>query len=259
MSKVTPRKVPSRSTPITSEAEREQALRDYKLTIEYKHLKQHSPSGVYLLPSTSSLRLYHGVIFLRRGLYSDAVFKFTMELPEEYNDVNTWPRITFSQWVYNPHVTENNELDVQRVYTKWDPHRHYLVTVLTYLKKVFYMKAFGDNAVANKEALELSRNNPAGYRKMVEKCVKESQRGMFINEPNSSLKFKQENEMHVALRELMVDRLQDPTMVTRSIVLNCVKEAQKIGSERIKAASEKKEKEGADEGSDEKLAAAAEN
>ncbi len=156
-----------------------------------------------------------------------------MELPEEYNDVNTWPKITFTQWVYNPHVSVNGELDVRKVYPNWDPHRHYLVTVLTYLKKVFYMKTFGDNAVANKEALDLSRSNPAEYRKMVEKCVRESQRGVFMNEPNSSLVFKQENEMHVALRELMASRLKDPQVVSRKVILECVEDAQKIGEERI--------------------------
>lgn len=229
-----------RKTPITSEAEREQALRDYKLTIEYKHLKQHSPSGIYVLPSQNDLRTFHGVIFLRRGLYSNAIFKFVMELPEGYNDINTWPMITFTEWVYSPHVSENGELDLSAVYPSWDPHRHYLVTVLTFLKKIFYMKSYGDEATANVEARDLSRSNPKEYRKMVEKCVRESQRGVYINEPGTSLMFKEENECHIALKMLMNDRLKDPTTVSRGVVLECVEGAQKIGAQKLeeKAAAE---------------------
>lgn len=221
----------SARSPITSEAEREQALRDYKLTIEYKHLKQHSPSGVYLLPSLTSLRLFHGVIFLRRGLYSNAIFKFTMQLPDGYNDINTFPIITFQTPVYNPHVNPaTGELDLASAYHTWDPHRHYLVTVLTYLKKIFYIKSFGDGAVANLEARDLARSHPSEYRKMVQKCVNESQRGLFMNmnEPGSSLVFKEEEECHIALRTLMKEKLKDPMMVSRTIVLDCVQEAQEV-------------------------------
>jgi len=227
-----PRRKSARS-PITSESEREQALRDYKLTIEYKHLKQHSPSGVYLLPSPASLRLFHGVIFLRRGMYSNAIFKFTMELPQGYNDINTFPKITFDTKVYNPHVSEQGILDLTAAYTKWDPHRHYLVTVLTFLKKIFYIKNYGDGASANLEARELSRSHPAEFKRNVVKCVKESQRGLFINEPGSSMVFKEENECHVALRMLMKDKFKDPAMVGRTMVIDCVEEAQKIGQEKV--------------------------
>jgi hypothetical protein len=47
--------------------ERESALRDYKVTIEYKHLKSHAPGGVYLIPSLHDLREFYGIIFVRRG------------------------------------------------------------------------------------------------------------------------------------------------------------------------------------------------
>ena len=227
-------------TPITTEEEREKALRDYKLTIEYKHLKQHSPSGVYLLPSSTSLRLFHGVIFVRRGLYSNAIFKFTMELPEEYNSVDTFPRITFTSNVYNPHVSPQGELDVKSAYPTWDPHRHYLVSVLTYLKKIFYIKSFGDEATYNLEARELSRTHPLEYRKHVEKCVLESQRSVLWNtEPESLLKFKEENECHLALKELMRDSLfaeikdEKKEVLHRDDILNCVVDAQQIGMERM--------------------------
>ena len=115
--------------------EREQALRDYKVTIEYKHLKSHAPGGVYLIPSMNNLRHFYGVIFVRRGPFTNGIFKFQLRLPEKYNDVNMWPQITFTSFVYNPYVNpKTGELDIRSAYPEWNPSKHYLVTVLTYLK-----------------------------------------------------------------------------------------------------------------------------
>lgn len=209
-----------------SEAEREQALRDYKVTIEYKHLKQHAPGGVYLIPSFDNLRLFHGVIFVRRGPFTNGIFKFTIRLPERYNDVNAWPDITFSSYVYNPYVNaETGEVDVRAAYPTWDPHRHYLVTVLTYLKKIFYMKTFGDDAKANIEARELAKKDPGAYRKKVESCVRESQKSVFVNDPGCTAKFVEDDLCHQILRDLLKERLKDPEQVSRAQIFEMVKKA----------------------------------
>jgi ubiquitin-protein ligase len=91
------------STPdeFTSE-ETIQHLKDFKLAIEFKFLMKHAPGGVYLMPELDNIRRLHGVIFLRRGLYRDGVFRFQMNLPQAYNDVGTHPEIKFTPPVYNP-------------------------------------------------------------------------------------------------------------------------------------------------------------
>merc|ERR1712024_420829 len=86
------------------------------------------------------------------------------------------------------------------------------------------------------EARDLSRNNPAEYRKMVDKCVRDSTLSIFMNEPGSTLQFKEENESHVALRELLKSKFQDPNMVSRSVILNCVKEVRKTSLDKKKEA-----------------------
>ena len=126
-----------------------------------------------------SLRHFYGVIFVRRGPYTNGIFKFELTLPPRYNDKNMWPQITFTSRVFNPYVTEaTGELDIQTAYPVWDPSRHYLVPVLTYLKKIFYSKNFSD-AKANPEAKALSETEPEAYRKRVDECVKESQETMY--------------------------------------------------------------------------------
>ena len=100
--------------PYPLQEEREQALRDYKVTIEYKHLKSHAPGGVYLVPSMSDLRHFYGLIFVRRGHFTNGIFKFELRLPLRYNDVNMWPVIKFSSNVFNPYVDpETGELDIK--------------------------------------------------------------------------------------------------------------------------------------------------
>ena len=210
-------------------AEREQALRDYKVTIEYKHLKQHAPGGVYIVPSFDDLRHFHGVIFVRRGPFTNGIFKFRLRLPEKYNDLNTWPQITFSSYVYNPHVNpKTGELDVRSAYPRWDPHRHYLVTVLTFLKKIFYVKNFGDDARANPAAKKLAKKDPEAYRKKVESCVRESQKAVFVNVPGCTARFTEETLSHRVLQDLLKRQVNEPSQVNKQVVLNIIDKASKV-------------------------------
>jgi len=232
--RITPTRGSSRNPPRSpSEAEREQAHKDYKITIEYKNLKQHAPSGVYLIPSLDNLRLFYGVIFVRRGPFTNGIFKFQIRLPERYNDVNTWPQITFSSYVYNPYVNaKTGELDIQSAYPSWDPHKHYLVTVLTHLKKIFYMKSFGLDAKENVEARELAQNNPGKYEEKVNFCVKESQRLVYVNDPGCTTKFTEDASSHKILRELLFKKIiNSASSMTRSHILDIVEDAHDNGSD----------------------------
>lgn len=216
-------------SPLILQEEREQALRDYKVTIEYKHLKQHAPGGVYLVPSLNDLRHFYGVIFVRRGPFTNGIFKFQLRLPQKYNDVNEWPQIVFDSYVYNPHVDpKTGELDVKSAYPRWDPHRHYLVTVLTFLKKIFYLKSFGDDAKANPEAKALLQSDPDLYRKKVDSCVRESQKSVFVNNPGCTARFTEEELSHQVLRDLLKRQLKDASQVNKQVVLNMIDKASKV-------------------------------
>ena len=212
----------------TTQEEREQALRDYKVTIEYKHLKSHAPGGVYLVPSLHDLRLFYGIIFVRRGPYTNGIFKFQLILPPEYNSLNTYPRIIFSSYVYNPHVNPaTGELDIETAYPRWDSTRHYLVTVLTFLKKIFYSKTFKE-AKANGPARDLSEQKPAEYRENVEQCVRESQKEVYVNPEGSTARFTEEQLSHRVLRDLLKANVRDPTHVSKQAILSMIDKASKV-------------------------------
>lgn len=215
------------NAPIVQE-EREQALRDYKVTIEYKHLKSHAPGGVYLIPSLTDLRQFYGTIFVRRGPFTNGIFKFELSLSPLYNDANQHPRIRFLSKVYNPHVNlETGELDIKSAYPKWDPTRHYLVTVLTFLKKIFYAKSF-DDAQANPEARELSKSDPKTFRQKVDECVAQSQKKVFHNTPDTMAKFTEEELSHRVLRDLLKQNVKEPSSVGKQAILSMIQKASKV-------------------------------
>lgn len=208
--------------------EREQALRDYKVTIEFKHLKSHAPGGVYIIPSLSELRTFHGVIFVRRGPFTNGIFKFQLKLPMLYNDLNQHPQIFFLTKVFNPYVNPaTGELDIKSTYPRWDPSRHYLVTVLTFLKKIFYAKSF-DDAKANPEAREMVMKDPAAYREKVDECVRESQREVFHNTEDSVLRFTEEELSHQVLRDLLKANIRDPNQISKQAVLAMIDKASNV-------------------------------
>ncbi len=205
------RRLGGQATPST--VDREQAMRDYKLSIEYKHLKSHCPAGVFIVPSLDDVRLFHGVIFIRRGPFTNAIFKFTVTCPPGYNDTNTHPKVVFSSYVYNPYVhPETGEVDLKIPYPEWIPHKHFLVSALTHIKKIFYIKDFSDLSEAakkrlpNQEAYDKFLNDPQGYRRRVAECVKEAQRSTYTSIPGSTLRFTEEDTTHQIMRDLLADR-----------------------------------------------------
>lgn len=214
--------------PSPTQEEREQALLDYKVTIEYKHLKSHAPGGVYLIPSLDNIRLFFGVIFVRRGPYTNGIFKFTLTLPPKYNNINQHPEIRFLSSVFNPFVEpETGLLDLKTPYPRWDPSRHYLVTVLTFLKKIFYAKMF-DDANANPEAKTMAQTDPEGFRTKVDQCVRESQKFVYENAEGSTIKFSEEALTHRVLRDLMKANIKDPAQISKNTILAMIDKASKV-------------------------------
>ena len=164
----------------TSSSSNNEELRNYHLSIEYKHLQTHSPSGVYLLPHSTLLRSFSGVIFLRRGIYQNAIFKFQVDCGDDYNSPGcSPPKVTFVNPnggnPYHPLVDSSGALDVKSLVGTWDSKRCFLITLLTFVKKAFYIKEFhrGQGGVeggamrcerwANEAAFEAFANNREAF------------------------------------------------------------------------------------------------
>ena len=133
-----------------------------------------------------------------------------MHCPPKYNDAMTHPQIKFSSYVYNPHVHQETGLvDITVAYPKWDPSKHFLVTVLTYVKRIFYVKDYKEmtpdeqQRLPNQDALRLFQTDSEGYRRRVQECVRESQRSCYLNDPGCTIRFSEEDAVHGVLRSMM--------------------------------------------------------
>jgi hypothetical protein len=81
-----------------------QHLKDLRIAVEFKSLTSQAPGGVYLVPHLDDIRQLYGVIFVRRGLYKNGIFRFKMTLPPTYNSLGSTPQITFTPPIFNPLV-----------------------------------------------------------------------------------------------------------------------------------------------------------
>ena len=163
-----------------------QHLRNLKIAIEFKYLMKHAPGGVFIVPEFENIRRFHGVIFIRRGIYRDGVFRFVMELSSDYSSLGSHPKIHFTSKVYSPLVDpETGILDISADpgMRQWHPEKHFIVSALTFLKSIFYLQDLQDfqpflseedsskNFIANKEAFHLLETDADKYYTNVGRCV----------------------------------------------------------------------------------------
>lgn len=184
-------------------------LKDFRLAIEFKYLMKHSPGGVYLMPQFDDIRKLNGVIFVRRGLYRNGIFRFQMTLSKNYNSINNHPEIKFTPQVFNPLIDESGKLDLRldEACREWQPEKHFIVTALTFLKKIFYMKSFQQFAhVPNENARQLLESDKEEYLRRVEECVQESLRLVHETQPDSTLVFTEPKPAHDILRRQIYAR-----------------------------------------------------
>ena len=121
---------------------RQRTLKDYQIMLEFRHLKEHAPPGMYILPSFDNLRQWSGVIFIRKGLYKGGIFRFFLELPRSYPANGACPRVTFVTPLHHPHVdSKTGRVDILSHFDgKWIAGEHYIVVVLSVLKSMFFFR-----------------------------------------------------------------------------------------------------------------------
>eukprot|EP00941_MAST-03F_sp_MAST-3F-sp1_P002748 g2748.t1 len=198
-----PFQTPGGNNLVTLSEYKTQRVLDYSLTIEYKHLQLRAPGGVYVVPSMDNMRVWNGVIFIRQGLYRDGIFKFRMDIPQNYPADNARPTVTFFTPVFHPLVDpDTGVLDLDCRFPKWRYGKDYLVYVLVFIKKIFYTKAFPLKDFPypkNPEALKLfnASDEKKAYLAKVAECVKSSlDNATRSNEPGSGLIFSEPQEEH---------------------------------------------------------------
>ncbi|KAJ2446336.1 hypothetical protein GGF42_005727 [Coemansia sp. RSA 2424] len=113
-------------------------MRRCELRIELMGLSTlgHNPRGVYVMPSLSSINVWHGVMFIKRGYWRDAVIRFRIDIPREYPKAH--PVISLSTPVAHPLVRlEDGRFALEQQFPQWTPYSDYIFHALHYLKNAF--------------------------------------------------------------------------------------------------------------------------
>lgn len=65
---------------------KEQYYKDHYILVEYRELQKYIDriNGVYVVPSSTNLRLWEGVVFVRQSFYAGGIFRFILTIPTEY-------------------------------------------------------------------------------------------------------------------------------------------------------------------------------
>ena len=74
------------------------------LLIELKHLQKFCPAGIYIIPQSDNIKIWHGIIFPREGIYRDGIFKYQIHIPTDYP--NSPPKVIFVSKVYHPLINQ---------------------------------------------------------------------------------------------------------------------------------------------------------
>ncbi|XP_011312586.1 protein crossbronx homolog [Fopius arisanus] len=147
-------------------------LQEYNILAEYHHLQQHDLRGIYVIPSAESSFVWFGVLFVNKGFYRGAVFRFTITLPENFPDGGC-PKVAFESKVFHPLIyPETNELNTSAGFPEWKKNNR-IYQLIQFIVKVFN-KVDGKLPSTNSEASTLLCNNVESFKSRVRECILKS-------------------------------------------------------------------------------------
>ena len=76
----------------------------YSQLLEFKKLRDLAPRGIYVVPAAGAANVWHGVAFVRSGLWRGAIFRFVLSLPPPGAAERTLPTARFLTPVHHPRV-----------------------------------------------------------------------------------------------------------------------------------------------------------
>ena len=155
---------------------------------------------------------WHGVVFVRSGMYRSGIFKFVIEIPESYPEVG--PSVRFSSRIFHPLINvDSGELETKQQFRVWRPSQHYIVHIVAFVKAIFYKTDLWNSSTFNEEAKQLYEAQSDKFEEAVQQCISQSHNSVYINDDESSLRFSQPQHSHELLRR----RVQEVYCVSSSV------------------------------------------
>ncbi|KAF9112021.1 hypothetical protein BGX27_004106 [Mortierella sp. AM989] len=141
---------------------------------------------------------WFGTLFLHKGYYRDAVFKFQLLIPPDYPDRR--PTVQFLSDMFHPLIDNHGQLALQYQFPQWRPHKDYLFHVLHFVKAVFkkcVLDSIVEKQAVNKEAYRMYRQENKIFAKLAQQRAQLSitDSNLYDNYPaNNTIKFSRLNE-----------------------------------------------------------------
>ena len=137
---------------------------------ELELVKTNSQDGVYTVPSSTSLQIWYGVIFIRTGFYAEGIFHFNLIIPDDYPDNR--PSVRFTSKVFHPQVDETGYLNLDIDFREWKRGINHIWEILRYTQSVFYK--VGTHKAVNEEAATALHINKDEFKARTRSCVLDS-------------------------------------------------------------------------------------
>ncbi|ORY53225.1 UBC-like protein [Rhizoclosmatium globosum] len=151
-----------------------QYFRRYELLIEYKNLRNpdHCPNGMYIMPEANDLYEWWGVLLLHRGYYKEGVFKFHVQIPDDYP--NEGPTVRFTTDMFHPLVDRSGFFSLKQQFPVWRAHKDYLCHVLHYIKNSFkeaVLAGLEEMHCPNREAYNMFMHERPLFARLASQCA----------------------------------------------------------------------------------------
>ena len=176
--------------------------RELNLIVEYKSLRAFAPSGVYTIPSIQDIYKWYGLVFIRGGEYQGAVFKFRLEIPNDYP--SSAPSVYFISHVFHPLVApETGLLNISPKFPIWTPRKDFIFLVLNYIKYIFHNKDYWKDQkyIRNSAASSIYESDEAQFLREVRTCIMASIDDLQDNYDDFPIRFKPYNSFHKKVLE----------------------------------------------------------
>ncbi|PWN44546.1 hypothetical protein IE81DRAFT_321167 [Ceraceosorus guamensis] len=166
-------KDPSQRAP---EAPPTSALLSHDAALQFAQLRQPAnvPSGLYLSPTTNPT-IYNGVLFVHKGYYAGAIFRFQIR----YVSANRAPEVTIDESCAHPLVDPSTRrLLLASRFPSWRPRQDFLSHVLSFIKSIFKRKVLDnmtEGQVAHAELFRIYRAERSTFMKMASQSAASSQ------------------------------------------------------------------------------------
>ncbi|KAK3818903.1 MAG: ubiquitin-conjugating enzyme/RWD-like protein [Benniella sp.] len=145
------------------------------------------------MPAADDMHQWFGTLFIHKGYYRDAVFKFQLLIPQDYPDRRPTVRFTSDMW--HPLIDNQGYLALQYQFPQWRPHRDYLFHVLHFIKAAFkkcVLDTIVEKQAVNKEAYRMYRQENKIFARLAQQRAQLSITDSILYEnypANNSIRF----------------------------------------------------------------------